>query len=146
MYHTQKKENLALKRSEVSSFMRLFEHRANEMFDACECFVEVGDGVCVRTAYVALTAVTEGITRDDGDFFCAEQLFCEFHRGESRSLDGREDVEGTFRLEAVETHRAESFDHQSAAAVLFFDHLLHLFFREALFPQVGKCKDYHYSS
>ena len=90
------------------------------MFDACECLVEVGDGVCIRTANVALTAVTEGITGYDGDFFRTQELFGEFHRGEACTFDGREDVERAFRLEAVKTHRAESVDHQSAAAVVFF--------------------------
>ena len=64
----------------------------------------------------------EGRTRDDGDFFFLDQFFTKFGRRHTRAADIREDVESPFRFKDGQSHIAQAFIDDFAAAVVFLAH------------------------
>jgi len=101
------------------------------MLDARERFGNFVDGRRIGAADMAFAACTERTARHERDVLGFEQRLGEFFVGVARARDVGEDVERAFRLEAFEAHLREALVDQAAAAVVFGDHLLHIFFAVA---------------
>ena len=101
---------------QTSDFLQKFLH-------ALQCHLQMLHGIGVGDTDMSASALAECAARNDCHLFGVQQLFAKFLIIHACGLDGREDVECALRLEAAQTHGAQTGKHKPAAQVVLLPHI-----------------------
>ena len=83
-------------------------------------------GIGVGDTHIALSALTESISRHDGYLFVVNKLFTEVGTCHACAFDTRENIECALRCKAFKTKLIERIHHKAAADIILVAHGIYI--------------------